>query len=78
MILLLLFTLAIVVSADDPYAFFRNKVMENGYHFESYEVVTEDGYILALFRIKLNSSVENGTSVAYLNHGLADDADIWI
>lgn len=52
-----------------------------GYPCETYEVVTEDGYILVLFRIphgKEGNLSEDKKEVAFLQHGVLVDAANWI
>ena len=40
----------------DMFKTFKEIVIENGYGFESFKVMTEDGYILTLFRIGMNTT----------------------
>ncbi|XP_049620601.1 lipase member J-like isoform X1 [Suncus etruscus] len=52
-----------------------------GYPNEKYDVVTEDGYILGLYRIpygKANSDKSDQRLVVYLQHGLFTTASCWI
>ncbi|XP_052028482.1 gastric triacylglycerol lipase isoform X1 [Apodemus sylvaticus] len=52
-----------------------------GYPSEEYEVITEDGYILGVYRIpygKHNSENIGKRPVAYLQHGLIASATNWI
>ena len=53
-------------------------VTSQGYFFESHSVTTQDGYILNIFRIKLNDNVPIGTPVAFMQHGLADSSEVWV
>jgi len=54
-------------------------VVENGYFFESHEVVTDDGYILNMFRIKTQQSeYDEPRATVFLQHGVTDSADCWI
>lgn len=59
---------------------FKEIVNENGFIFEKYDVVTEDGYILSLFRIVANSTKidDKNKPVAFLMHGILDSADCFI
>ena len=41
-------------------------------------VVTDDGYILNMFRIKKAQHVPAGTPAVFLQHGITDSADCWI
>ncbi|KAM4851979.1 lipase member J isoform 4-T4 [Thomomys bottae] len=52
-----------------------------GYPDEEYNVITEDGYILGLYRIpygKTNSNSSAQRHVVYLQHGLLTSASNWI
>jgi len=59
----------------------------NGYKFEEYEVTTQDGYILSIFRIpglvgeKEKSGFDadgNAKPVVLFWHGMFNCADAWI
>ena len=49
--------------------------MEHGFLFNSYEVTTEDGYLLTLFRVR---SSEIDSPVVMLQHGICSSAYTWI
>ncbi|XP_059026277.1 lipase member J-like isoform X1 [Mustela lutreola] len=52
-----------------------------GYPDEVYDIITEDGYILGLYRIpygKTNSKSSAQRLVVYLQHGLFTSASSWI
>ncbi|XP_062958975.1 lipase member K isoform X2 [Cynocephalus volans] len=52
-----------------------------GYPYEEYDVVTEDGYVLGIYRIPHGRGCPRGTapkSIAYLQHGLIASASNWI
>jgi pimeloyl-ACP methyl ester carboxylesterase len=50
-----------------------------GYPSAAYSTITEDGYILKLFRIQAkNTQFTAGKKVAFLQHGLLDSADDWV
>ncbi|XP_004632173.3 lipase member J [Octodon degus] len=52
-----------------------------GYPDEEYNIVTEDGYVLGLYRIpygKINSSSSARRLVVYLQHGLLTSATTWV
>jgi lysosomal acid lipase/cholesteryl ester hydrolase len=53
--------------------------IENGFAFEEYTVVTEDGYILGLHRIpgKLGEA-QKKKPVVLLQHGLEGDSTQWV
>jgi hypothetical protein len=53
-------------------------VERNGYEMESHNVVTEDGYILTVFR--LTSSLEGSNEKkqpVYVEHGIFLNCDTW-
>jgi gastric triacylglycerol lipase len=58
---------------------FQEVCKSKGFLVESYEVTTEDGYILTLFRIPGRVKEKIGKKpVVFLQHGLIDLADTWI
>ena len=61
----------------DTYKSFEQIVIENGFHYESHAVTTEDGYILNVFRIT-SDETQKGAPVVFLQHGVTDSADCWI
>ena len=61
----------------DTYKSFEQIVIENGFNYETHAVTTEDGYILNVFRIASNETLE-GAPVVFLQHGVTDSADCWI
>lgn len=49
------------------------------YPVDRYNVTTDDGYILTVFRIqKKNSHIQTGLKPVILQHGLVDSSDTWI
>ena len=48
-----------------------------GFKCESHQVVTDDGYILNVFRIK-SANLPAGAPVAFCQHGLTSAANAWI
>ena len=77
--LLLIVNLAISLDPDALLTF--AEVCEaHGYQFQSYNVTTEDGYILTLYRIPAakGKPIVPGKPVVFLQHGLLDLADTWI
>lgn len=49
------------------------------YPAEAHDVVTEDGYILKVFRIqKKASQIKSGLKPIILQHGLLDSSDTWL
>lgn len=63
---------------EDTYLNFTELALKYNYPYETYTVFTEDGYILALFRLltKCNSPVRKYPVI--LMHGVMDTADAWI
>ena len=58
---------------------FSDMVTTLGYPFQSYTTITDDGYILRLFRIQAkNTKITAGKPVVFLQHGLFDSADDWV
>jgi pimeloyl-ACP methyl ester carboxylesterase len=53
-------------------------VNDNGFVFETHPVITEDGYILSVFRITKDGFTKPGAPVVFLQHGITDSADCWI
>lgn len=50
-----------------------------GYPAEAHKVVTQDGYILTVFRIqKKGSTIKSGLKPILLQHGLLDSSDTWL
>ena len=49
----------------------------NDFLYEDHFVITEDGYILNLFRIK-HRETEYGAPAVLLQHGIVDTADAWL
>ena len=45
--------------------------------FDDYYPMTEDGYILALYRVRHRNTRE-GAPVVFLQHGIFDTGDCWI
>ena len=58
---------------------FQEICSENGFLFETHEVVTADGYINTIFRIpgKIGEATTSKPPV-YFQHGILDSADAWI
>lgn len=49
------------------------------YPAQTHKVITEDGYILTLYRIqKKGSTIKEGLKPVFLQHGLLDSSDTWI
>lgn len=58
---------------------FSDVVTKLGYPFESHQTVTDDGYILRMFRIQAkNTKMTAGKKVIFMQHGLIDSADDWV
>lgn len=50
-----------------------------GYPAEAHDVITDDGYILKVFRIqKKGSTIKSGLKPMLLQHGLLDSSDTWL
>lgn len=49
------------------------------YPAESHDIITEDGYILKVFRVqKKGSVIKSGLKPMILQHGLLDSSDTWL
>ncbi|XP_030374144.1 lipase 3-like [Scaptodrosophila lebanonensis] len=58
-----------------------DRIAEHGYPVERHSVVTEDGYIIGLFRIPYSHKLQNEQAlrpIAFLQHGLSSSSDGWI
>ena len=65
----------------DAYGNFTVYAEAHGFESSTYEVTTEDGYILTLFRIsglKGENNTDSSKPVVLMQHGLLDNADTWI
>ena len=72
---------ALPVSGDtsDANRNFKEICVNAGFHFEQHQVITDDGYILAVYRIpgKLGDRTK-GKPPVFLQHGVFDSAYGWI
>lgn len=66
-----------VVLPSNKIVRFPEIVQQNGYTSEEYDVVTEDGYIINLFRIRGNKCKQLRRPVLIL-HGLFQSSDSWL
>ena len=61
---------------------FRRMTEDNGFVFDEYEVETEDGYLLTLYRVRTdcytNEGGMEGAPVVFFQHGLVSSADTWV
>ena len=77
-LLLLLLTLSLCAHPEAKLEF-MDYCKYYKYPVESHKVITEDGYILTLFRIqKKNTAIKEGLKPMLLQHGLLDCSDTWI
>jgi len=56
---------------------FQQLVEDNGFLFNDYEVTTEDGYKLHLYRIRTDDR-KAGDPAVFLQHGFGDSADAFV
>lgn len=56
---------------------FKELVEAQGFQYEEHKVITDDGYVLGMLRVKLPSTPV-GAKVVFLQHGLMSQADMWI
>jgi pimeloyl-ACP methyl ester carboxylesterase len=77
--LLILASLMLEINSS-PFPSFSEICSSNGYQYEEHTVITDDGYILTLFRVPGSSSNPPAPNkpVVFLQHGLEDIADVWI
>lgn len=56
------------------------QIIPAGYKFDTHQVITDDGYIINMFRLKQKFSDKPniGGPVIYLQHGLGVSADAWV
>ena len=53
--------------------------LEQGYYLTPFPVVTEDGYILNMFRVTQdNVQISSQTPVVFLQHGIGDSSDAFL
>lgn len=58
---------------------FEKYCMYFKYPLQKYEVTTEDGYILTVYRIqKKGTQIQEGLKPIFMQHGLIDSSDGWI
>ncbi|KAH8410817.1 hypothetical protein KR222_011219, partial [Zaprionus bogoriensis] len=84
-ILVLLLAIGLV-SADQQYCLREmmrsdERIASHGYPSEAHEVVTEDGYVLTLFRIPYSHKLQNRDQhrpAVLLQHGLFSNSDCWL
>ncbi|XP_034108081.1 lipase 3 [Drosophila albomicans] len=78
--------LAFGLAAADQYCLSEmtrsdERISKHGYPSESHEVVTEDGYVLTLFRIPYSHKLGNQNAKrppVLLQHGLFSNSDCWL
>ena len=56
---------------------FEELTVEAGYMYSEYEVMTRDGYVLTLFRVRA-PGIDDDRPVVFLQHGIEDSADCWV
>jgi hypothetical protein len=69
-----------VVNPSPSSQTYVEKIMAAGYKFEDHKVITEDGYILSIWRIpgKIGETNQQGKKPVFFLHGLLDDSYTWI
>lgn len=78
-LIVLLLTAAVLCAHPEAKLYFTDYCKFYNYPVETHKVVTEDGYILTLFRIqKKNTIIKEGLKPIFLQHGLLDCSDTWI
>ncbi|ALC45110.1 [Drosophila busckii] len=84
---LLVLGLGLVLAVDDPrYCLHEivksdERIRSHGYPAETHELVTEDGYVLTLFRIPYSHKLQNQNKPrqpVLLQHGLFSNSDCWL
>lgn len=60
----------------EMYLSFQEICEKNGFKHEEYEVITQDGYVLKLFRILAQGHILKGP--VYFQHGIIDSADCFV
>lgn len=76
----LLTLLVIYVLADDPDVGVKtiDLIRSKGYPAEEHDVVTKDGYILSIQRIRGKIDTTQPKPVVFLQHGLLDASSTWV
>jgi len=56
---------------------FWDLATEAGLYYEEHDVITDDGYILTMMRVR-SSQTKKGAKVVFLQHGIFSSSDSWI
>ena len=76
---LLLAGLALTKVHPEAKLYFLDYCRYYNYPAEAHDVITEDGYILKVFRLqKKGSQLKSGLKPILLQHGLLDSSDTWL
>jgi len=78
---ILLSIILVVLEAAHPEAklYFTDYCKFYNYPSEKHTVITQDGYILTVFRVqKKGTLIKEGLKPIILQHGLLDSSDTWI
>ena len=57
---------------------FKDLVKKHGFDFESYKVITGDGYINEVYRLRTEETKAKPCPAVLLNHGICDSAFSWV
>jgi hypothetical protein len=63
---------------SDAYKSIEQLASENGFFVSKYQVITDDGYILGLWRINGNLNNLSSQPPVLLQHGLGSDMMQWV
>ena len=55
----------------------EDQIKSQNLSFESYNITTEDGYILSLWHVWNPLKIDNNSTPVFMQHGLIDIAGTW-
>ena len=78
-VLLIVLVSAVVCAHPEAKLYFTDYCKFYNYPSEKHHVITEDGYILTVFRVQRKGTlIKEGLKPIILQHGLLDCSDTWL